>query len=56
LRDVSEMPRVQATCEILQAFGVHAIEAVVTGGNEHLYGRHLGDQADELSESPEEVA
>jgi len=42
-RDISEMPRLQAACEILQAFGVHAIEAIVTGANEHLYGRHVSD-------------
>jgi succinoglycan biosynthesis transport protein ExoP len=55
-RDVSEMPRLQAACEILQAFGVHAIEAIVTGANEHLYGRHLGEGiTDELLESPEAI-
>jgi polysaccharide biosynthesis transport protein len=54
-RDVSEMPRLQAACEILQAFGVHTIEAVVTGSNVHLYGRHIGDPLDEMSPSPEAI-
>jgi polysaccharide biosynthesis transport protein len=52
-RDVSEMPRLQAACEILQAFGVHTIEAIVTGSNQHLYGRHLDSTPDELLESSE---
>jgi polysaccharide biosynthesis transport protein len=41
-RDVSESPKIQAACDILAAFGVRSIEAVVTGPNEHLYGRHMG--------------
>jgi polysaccharide biosynthesis transport protein len=54
-RDVSEMPRLQAACEILQAFGVHTIEAIVTGANEHLYGRQSAESHDELEESAEAV-
>jgi polysaccharide biosynthesis transport protein len=41
-RDVSEAPKIQATCEILAAFGVHAVEAVVTGPNVNMYGEHAG--------------
>ncbi len=41
-RDVSEAPKIQAACEILAAFGVHSIEAVVTGPNDNLYGEHMG--------------
>jgi len=41
-RDVSEAPKIQAACEILAAFGVPSVEAVVTGSNEHLYGGHTG--------------
>ncbi|MEN6405452.1 MAG: AAA family ATPase [Thermoguttaceae bacterium] len=41
-RDVSEAPKIQAACEILSAFGVHSIEAVVTGPNDHMYGEHMG--------------
>jgi succinoglycan biosynthesis transport protein ExoP len=33
-RDVSEAPRILAACEILEAFGVHCIEAAVTGVSE----------------------
>ena len=38
-RDVSEVPKIQATCEILDAFGVRDLEAVVTGGRGFSYGR-----------------
>jgi polysaccharide biosynthesis transport protein len=38
LRDVSEAPKIQATSEILAAFGVRSVEAVVTTPNEHLHG------------------
>jgi succinoglycan biosynthesis transport protein ExoP len=41
-RDVSEAPKIQAACEILSAFGVHTIEAVVTGPNDNMYGDHMG--------------
>jgi polysaccharide biosynthesis transport protein len=41
-RDLSEAPKIQAACEILSAFGVPSIEAVVTGLNENRYGQHLG--------------
>jgi len=41
-RDVSEAPKIQAACEILAAFGVHSVEAVVTGPNDNLYGEHMG--------------
>jgi capsular exopolysaccharide synthesis family protein len=41
-RDVSEMPKIEAACEILAAFGVQRIEAVVTGTNNHMYGKHMG--------------
>jgi polysaccharide biosynthesis transport protein len=33
-RDISEAPRIRATCEILEAFGVQCIEAAVTGSSE----------------------
>jgi hypothetical protein len=40
-RDVSEAPKIQAACDILAAFGVHSVEAVVTGRtSNNLYGRH----------------
>jgi polysaccharide biosynthesis transport protein len=42
LRDVSEAPKIQAACEILAAFGVPSVEAVVTGSNNNMYGKHLG--------------
>jgi capsular exopolysaccharide synthesis family protein len=41
-RDISESSRIRAACEILEAFGVQSVEAVVTGVNEHLGGKHLG--------------
>jgi len=41
-RDVSEAPKIQAACDILAAFGAHSVEAVVTGPNNNLYGRHAG--------------
>ncbi len=40
-RDVSKAPKIQAACEILAAFGVHAVEAVVTGPNDNLYGEDM---------------
>jgi Mrp family chromosome partitioning ATPase len=44
-RDVSEVPKIQATCEILDAFGVRDLEAVVTGGAGFSYGRGRQYQA-----------
>ena len=41
-RDISEAPKIQAACEILAAFGVRSIEAVVTGPNDNMYGEHMG--------------
>jgi len=41
-RDVSEAPKIQAACEILAAFGVQTVEAVVTGSNDNVYGEHMG--------------
>ena len=38
-RDVSESPKIQATCEILEAFGVRNLQTVVTGGGGVAYGR-----------------
>jgi capsular exopolysaccharide synthesis family protein len=41
-RDVSEAAKVQAACEILKAFGVPSIDAVVVGANGHGCGEGLG--------------
>jgi polysaccharide biosynthesis transport protein len=41
-RDVSEAPQIQAACDILSAFGVRSVEAVITGQNSDLYGKHTG--------------
>jgi polysaccharide biosynthesis transport protein len=41
-RDVSEAAKIQATCDILAAFGVRSVEAVVTGASNSLYGKHSG--------------
>ena len=41
-RDISQAPRIRAACEILEAFGVRSVEAVVTGVNEHLGGKRSG--------------
>ena len=41
-RDVSEAPKIQAACEILAAFGVRSVEAVVTGPNDNRYGERTG--------------
>ncbi len=38
-RDRSEMPKIQAACEILDAFGVRNLETVVIGGSGFAYGR-----------------
>lgn len=37
LRDVSRIPKILATCEILGAFGVQTLGAVVTGSPEEVY-------------------
>ncbi len=41
-RDVSEAAKIQAACDILAAFGVQSVEAVVTGPGNGMYGRHTG--------------
>ncbi|MCC6126730.1 MAG: polysaccharide biosynthesis tyrosine autokinase [Pirellulales bacterium] len=41
-RDISQAPRIRAACEILEAFGVRSVEAVVTGVNDNLGGKRLG--------------
>lgn len=41
-RDVSEGPKVQAASEILEAFGVRSLEAVVTGPGESIEEKDLG--------------
>jgi capsular exopolysaccharide synthesis family protein len=41
-RDVSQAPKIEAACEILAAFGVQTVEAVVTGPNDNMYGKHMG--------------
>ena len=38
-RDVSEAPKIRAACDILAAFGVQSVEAVVTGPNTNSYGK-----------------
>jgi capsular exopolysaccharide synthesis family protein len=40
-RDISKAPKIQAACEILAAFGVQTVEAVVTAPNQNSYGKHL---------------
>ncbi|MBN1394771.1 MAG: P-loop NTPase [Pirellulales bacterium] len=41
-RDVSQASKIQAAYDILAAFGVQSVEAVITGLNEHSYGKHMG--------------
>jgi capsular exopolysaccharide synthesis family protein len=41
-RDVSEASKIQAACDILSAFGVRSVEAVITGSSDSLYGKHTG--------------
>jgi capsular exopolysaccharide synthesis family protein len=41
-RDVSQAPKIQAACEILAAFGVQTVEAVVTSPYEHGYYGYKG--------------
>ena len=45
LRDVSQGPKVLAAQELLDAFGVRSVEAVVTGGEEHGSAKRLAYQA-----------
>ncbi len=40
-RDISQAPKVQAACEILEAFGVSTVEAVVTGSSENPRDRDM---------------
>lgn len=44
-RDVSQAHKVRAACEILDAFGVRSLEAVVTCPTDHLRGRNLKFEA-----------
>lgn len=43
-RDVSQAPKVDAAREILEAFGVESVEAVVTGSTEGLRDKDMGYQ------------
>ena len=36
-----QSPEIEAACEILAAFGVHTVEAAVTGPNDNLYGEDM---------------
>jgi len=40
-RDISKTPKVQAACELLDAFGVSAVEAVVTGNSAELRDKEM---------------
>jgi capsular exopolysaccharide synthesis family protein len=55
-RDVSQGPKVRAAYEILEAFGVQSVEAVVTGGQEHFYGKEADYQATPPAEQEPSVA
>ena len=44
-RDISRAPKIAAACEILEAFGVGCVEAVVTGPTDHLPDRDLKYEA-----------
>ena len=44
-RDVSQGSKVLAAQEMLDAFGVRSVEAVVTGGEEHGNAKNLAYQA-----------
>ncbi len=44
-RDISRAPKITAACEILKAFGVGCVEAVVTGPTDHLPDRDLKYEA-----------
>jgi polysaccharide biosynthesis transport protein len=41
-RDISQAPRIRAACEILEAFGVQSVEAVVTGVSDNFNDKRLG--------------
>jgi polysaccharide biosynthesis transport protein len=41
-RDVSQAPRIRSACEMLEAFGVRSVEAVVTGVTDNVGGNRLG--------------
>ena len=49
-RDVSQGPKVLAAQEMLDAFGVRSVEAVVIGGEEHGNAKNLAYQAAMLDE------
>ncbi|MHC4177678.1 MAG: P-loop NTPase family protein, partial [Planctomycetota bacterium] len=40
-RDISQAPKIEAACEILEAFGAGCVEAVVTGPTDDLRDRDL---------------
>jgi capsular exopolysaccharide synthesis family protein len=40
-RDISQAGHIRSACEILEAFGVRSVEAVVTGVNDNLGGKRL---------------
>jgi len=48
-RDVSQTHRILAACEILEAFGVRSLEAVVTCPTDYLRGRSLKFEAGHVS-------
>ena len=50
-RDISQGPRVLAAYEILEAFGVRTIEAVVTGQQEHGYGKDVEYESSRSAEN-----
>ncbi len=41
LRDISKLPKLQAACDILDAFGIRSVEAVVTGPSSNGLGKHM---------------
>ncbi len=55
-RDVSQGPKVLAAQEMLEAFGVRDVEAVVTGGEEHANAKNLACHATLVDEQDEQVA
>ena len=44
VRDLSQAPKLRETLDILEAFGVSEVEAVVTGAGENLDTRSLAHQ------------
>ncbi|MEI8373570.1 MAG: AAA family ATPase [Planctomycetota bacterium] len=52
-RDISQSSKVQAAQELLDAFGVRSVEAVVTGGEEHSNAKKLAFQAAMFDEQNE---